>query len=82
MYKNTPDEVGSDFVKLKTRIVTKTKVPTEETSLFKNPESNPTILFVAAAINPILVIIRKVAPPFATTKVCSHVNNPSSKIET
>ena len=69
MYKNIPEEVGSDFVKLKARTVTKTNVLAEETNLFKNQESKPTILFVAAAINIILEIIRKVAPPLAITKV-------------
>ena len=40
MYKNIPEEVGSDLVKLKARTVTKTNVLAEETNLFKNPESN------------------------------------------
>ena len=82
MYKKTPEDVGSDFVKLRTSIVKNTKVPTDVTILFKNPEFIPTIRFVAAAINAILVIIRNVAPPFARIKLFSQGNNPSSKIVT
>ena len=81
MYKNTPEEVGSDFVKLKTSIVKKTNVPTKVTILFRNPEFIPTIRFVAAAIRVMLVIIRNVAPPFADTNSITQGRRPSSRIE-
>ncbi len=67
-------------MKLKTSIVKNTNVPTKATILFKNPNSIPTILRVAAAIKAMLEIIKKVAPPFAATKLFNQTNSPSYKI--
>jgi hypothetical protein len=72
--------VGSESAKLKASIEKKTKVPTNVTNLFKNPEFIPTILFVAAAIKVILVIIRKVAPPLVVTNSFNQGKSPPSKI--
>ena len=64
------------------KIEKKMKVPTNVTVLFKNPMFNPTIRLVAAAINAILVMMRKVAPPFDITNEFAHATRPPSNIET